>query len=244
MKRVRVLRHVPQEALGNLETVLCRRGLELEIVDCFSESWPRIEHSGFEPRQFAGLVVMGGPMNADETDCYPFLATEVAWLRAAVSAGLPTLGICLGAQLLARSLGARVFRNPVKEIGWHTIELLPAGLEDPLLTGSRAVETVFHWHADTFDPPPGAVQLARSARCEQQIFRYGASAYGVQFHPEITLDMVVDWCQDSELCGGLNATDGIDLDEICRRAPREMANMAPLVERIFGRFAELCLRQS
>jgi GMP synthase (glutamine-hydrolysing) len=244
MKRVRVIRHVPQEALGNLEVVLRQRGVELEVVDCFAEDWPAIERAGFDPDELSGFVVMGGPMNADETDRYPFLAAEVTWLRQAVAAGLPTLGICLGAQLLARSLGARVFRNPIKEIGWHTIELLPAGLDDPLLAGSLAAETVFHWHADTFNLPNGAVHLARSANCEQQIFRYGANAYGVQFHPEITLGMVGDWCQDSELCGGLNTSDGIDPGEICRRAPREMGRMAPLVERIFGRFAILCLARS
>jgi GMP synthase (glutamine-hydrolysing) len=240
MKHVRVVRHVPQEALGNLEAVLRSRGLELDVVDCFAEDWPAIERAGFQPHELAGLVVMGGPMNADETERYPFLATDVDWLRQAVAAGLPTLGICLGAQLLAKSLGARVVRNRIKEIGWHEIELLPAALADPLLAGSRAAETVFQWHGDTFDLPPGAVHLARSAACEQQIFRYGSGAYGLQFHLEITAEMVGDWLVDPDLCGELKGSDEIDPREIRRRAADEVAKMAPLAERIFGRFAAMC----
>ncbi|HEV3137011.1 MAG TPA: type 1 glutamine amidotransferase [Pirellulales bacterium] len=240
MKHVRVLRHVPQEALGNLEAVLRRRGVELEVVDCFAENWPAIERAGLRPHELAGLVVMGGPMNADETDRYPFLATEIDWLRQAVAAGLPTLGICLGAQLLAKSLGARVFRNRVKEIGWHDLELLPTALADPLLAGSRTRETVFQWHADTFDPPPGAVHLARSALCEQQVFRYAANAYGLQFHLEITAEMVADWLADPDLCVDLDESGEIDPLEIRRRAANEVAKMAPLADRIFGRFAAMC----
>jgi GMP synthase (glutamine-hydrolysing) len=243
MKHVRVLRHVPQEALGNLEAVLRSHGVELEVVDCFAENWPAIERAGLRPQELAGLIVMGGPMNADDTDCYPFLATEVDWLRQAVAARLPTLGICLGAQLLAKSLGARVFRNRVKEIGWHDLELLPAALADPLLAGSNARETVFQWHADTFDPPPGAVQLARSALCEQQVFRYGTNAYGLQFHLEITAEMVADWLVDPDLCGDLQESGEIDPREIRRRAADAVSKMAPLADRVFGRFAALCRQQ-
>src|ERR1700730_9213973 len=105
MKRVMALRHVPHEALGNLETVLTACGLPLEVVDCFADTWPAVERAGLTPSNLAGLVVMGGPMNADETERFAFLATEVEWLRQAVAAGLPTLGICLGAQLLAKAAG-------------------------------------------------------------------------------------------------------------------------------------------
>lgn len=234
------MRHAPQETLGNLEAVLRDGGLEVEVVDCFSKNWPAIERAGFEPHQLAGFVVMGGPMNVDQTDRYPFLATEVEWLRQAVAAGVPTLGICLGAQLLAKALGARVFPNRVKEVGWYDLEFLPTALEDPLLAGSRGTETVFQWHGDTFDLPPGAVHLARSAACEQQAFRHGASAYGLQFHLEMTAEMVADWLVDPDLCGELKNLDEINPHEIRRRAPAELAKMAPLAQRIFGRFAAMC----
>ena len=113
MRRVLVVRHAAHEALGNLELQLRAAGLELEVLDCHEGDWLRIERAGFCPADWAGLVVMGGPMNADETAAYPNLAAEVRWLQTATSAQLPTLGVCLGAQLLAKSLGSRVFANPV-----------------------------------------------------------------------------------------------------------------------------------
>ena len=240
MKSVRVIRHVPQEALGNLEIVLRAGGLSLDVVDCFAENWRDVERAGFDPRQFAGLVVMGGPMNVDQTDRFPFLETEVRWLRAAAQAELPTLGICLGAQLLAKALGARVFRNQGKEIGWYDVEMLPAALADPLLSGSRAVETVFQWHGDTFDLPHAAVQLARSPACEQQAFRHGHNAYGLQFHLEMTAEMVGDWLEDPDMRAEVAALEEIDPREIRCRAPAALADSKPLVDRIFGRFAAMC----
>jgi GMP synthase-like glutamine amidotransferase len=166
MRRVLVVRHAAHEALGNLELQLRAAGLELEVLDCHEGDWLRIERAGFCPADWAGLVVMGGPMNADETAAYPNLAAEVRWLQTATSAQLPTLGVCLGAQLLAKSLGSRVFANPVKEIGWYEIDLLPAAVEDPLFAGSLPRETVFQWHGDTFDLPSGAIWLARGATCQ------------------------------------------------------------------------------
>lgn len=244
MKRVMVIRHVPHEALGNLETVLGAGALNLHVVDCFAPSWPAVEQSGFHPRQLAGLVVMGGPMNADETDRYPFLATEVAWLRQAVAAELPTLGICLGAQLLAKALGARVYPNRVKEIGWYDLEILPAAFRDPLLMGSREVETVFQWHGDTFDLPPGAIHLARSVACEHQAFRMGANTYGLQFHLEVTAEMVMDWLDEPQLCAQIASRDGIDSAEIRRRTPEAIGSMEELVRRVFSRFGRMCQASS
>ena len=136
MKRVRVLRHAADEALGNLETELAARGLELEVIDCFDDDWPAVAGAGFRAADFSGLVVMGGTMNVDQTDRFPFLAVELQWLREAARTGLPILGVCLGAQLLAKSLGARVYRNPVREIGWYQIELTPE--EDAALKKSAA----------------------------------------------------------------------------------------------------------
>ena len=109
-------------------------------------------------------------------------------------ADLPVLGICLGAQLLAKTLGARVYPNRVKEIGWYPIELTPAAADDPLFAQSGA-QTVFQWHGDTFDLPAGAVHLARSPLCENQAFRYGHNAYGLQFHIEMTAAMIDDLAQ-------------------------------------------------
>ena len=165
MKPVLVLRHVAHEGLGTIADALARQQCRTPLLEMFAQ--PPGE---FDPRDWSGLIVMGGPMNADETDRFPFLADEVRWLRQAVDAELPVLGVCLGAQLLAKALGARVYANRVKEIGWYEVELLPAAADDPLFRGIASPVTVFHWHGDTFDLPAGAVQLARSAQCEIRRF--------------------------------------------------------------------------
>lgn len=240
MKRVMIIRHVANEALGTLETVLLARGLELEVVDCFAATWPDIERAGFPVDRLAGLVVMGGTMNANETSLHPFLATEVQWLRQALAAQLPTLGICLGAQLLAKALGARVYRNRVPEIGFHPLELLPAAQDDPLFSASAVRQTVFHWHSDTFDLPQSAIQLARSESCQQQAFRYGPNAYGLQFHVEMTAHMVDDWLDEPTMCAELTAL-AADPQVIRRQAPLELGHMAPLTKQVLGRFATMCI---
>ena len=220
MKPVMVVRHVPQEALGNLEIVLRAAGLSIQVVDCFAESWSEFERAGLDPDQVAGLVIMGGPMNADETVRFPFLATEVQWLRSRRGrASGPGRLPC--AQLLAKLLGSRVYANRVKEIGWYAIEMLPEGLADPLFDGGPATETVFQWHGDTFDLPAGALHLARSAACQHQAFRYGPRAYGLQFHLEITPEMVVDWLGEQDMCVELAGLDYIDRPRSGVARPRQ-----------------------
>ena len=168
---------------------------------------------------------MGGPMNADETDRFPFLADEVRWLRQAVDTGLPVLGVCLGAQLLAKALGARVYANRVKEIGWYATELLPAAADDRLFCDIASPVTVFHWHGDTFDLPHGAVQLARSAQCENQAFRFGPSAYALQFHLEMTAAMIDEWLCEGNNCGELSGLSYIDPAAIRAQTPQQLPPM-------------------
>lgn len=240
MKRVKVLRHAAHDVLGSLDVVLRSERLQLEVVDCFADDWPDVERGGFDPADVAGLIVMGGTMNVDQTDRFGFLATEIDWLRAAVDAELPTLGICLGAQLLAKALGARVRANPVQEIGWYPIDLLSETSADGLFSGSGPRETVFHWHGETFDLPPGAVLLAQGETCRHQAFRYGPGAYGLQFHPEMTGEMVDKWLTAPHMCAQLASLDYIDPDEIRRRTPAGLAAMHPFAQRLFRGFAELC----
>src|SRR5262245_55180707 len=135
MKPVLVVRHVPEEALGNLERMLRAAGLPLLVADCFEPSWEQFTRARLRPERLSGLVVMGGPMSANQVDRYPHLATEVEWLATAVRSGLPTLGICLGAQLLARAGGAKVYPHTCKEIGWYELEVLEAAADDPLFAG-------------------------------------------------------------------------------------------------------------
>ena len=103
--------------------------------------------------------------------------------------------------MIARTLGARVYRNAIKEIGWFDIQLTQAGAADPVFNGLNPKETVFHWHSDTFDLPAGTVLLARSDRTERQAFKYGKAVYALQFHLEVTDQMIVNWCRQDENCG-------------------------------------------
>ena len=234
-----VLRHVRYESLGSLEGVFRGAGLGYEYVDLADDS-----ARAFDPRTLAGLVVLGGPMNVDETDEHPHLATEVSWLRAAVADDLPILGLCLGAQLLAKSLGAAVRPNGVKEIGWYAIETTSAAAGDRLFAHFRSRETVFQWHGDTFDLPPGAVQLARSEQCPQQAFRFGRAAYGLQFHLEVTANIVDEWLGEPGNHCEVEGLAYIDAREIRARTPRELPGMTALGEKLFGEFAAICLERN
>ena len=173
-------------------------------------------------------------MNVDETARYPFLADEVNWIRQAIAAELPVLGVCLGSQLLAKALGSRVYANRIKEIGWYEIELTAAARGDALFGGCRPQETVFQWHGDTFDLPPRAVQLARGAECENQAFRFGSTAYGLQFHVEVTPEIVANWLGEPGNCGEVDGLDYIDPAAIRRQTPERIAALAPLAERVLG----------
>jgi GMP synthase (glutamine-hydrolysing) len=157
--------------------------------------------------EVAGAVVMGGPMNVDEVERFPALATEREWLAEAVRRELPVLGVCLGAQLLARALGAEVRAGEGPEIGFAAVEV--SAPDDPLLGGLAPSTDVLHWHADVFDLPDGAQPLASSARTEHQAFRAG-SAWGVLFHPEADLALVEAWLAVPEMIDEAVAALGDD----------------------------------
>jgi GMP synthase (glutamine-hydrolysing) len=144
----------------------------------------------------AGAIVMGGPMNADEVDVHPELASEREWLAEALGRDMPVLGICLGAQLLARALGAEVRAGEGVELGYAPVEILDP--DDPILGPLAPSATVLHWHGDVFDLPEGAKHLARSERTEVQAFRHG-NAWGVLFHPESDFALLEAWLAVPEM---------------------------------------------
>ena len=146
--------------------------------------------------QVAGAVVMGGPMNVDDVDVHPELPSEREWLAEALRRDTPLLGICLGAQLLARALGGEVRAGKEPELGYAPVEILDP--DDPILGALAPSTTVLHWHGDVFDLPEGAEHLARSERTEVQAFRHG-NAWGVLFHPESDFALLEAWLAVPEM---------------------------------------------
>ena len=143
-----------------------------------------------DPDEVQGLIVMGGPMNANEDSRFPFLTAEKALIRALLAAERPVLGICLGAQLLASALGARVYQQAEPEIGWFSVRQPNASPLPPMLAKLPSVSLAFHWHGDTFDLPAGATNWMSSEACQHQLFTLGERALGVQYHPEVDADAI------------------------------------------------------
>jgi GMP synthase (glutamine-hydrolysing) len=154
--------------------------------------------------------------------------------------GMPVLGICLGSQLLAKAAGARVYPNAVKEIGWYSLELTADAADDPLFARCPPNPTVFQWHGDTFELPPGATHLAQSAACRHQAFRIGQAAWGLQFHLEVTAEMIETWLTEPGNCCELAGLDYIDADRIRAETPRLMPQLAHVAQCVLRPFVNLC----
>ena len=226
-----VLQHLAPETPGVLGEVLAAAGWSVRVcrVDR-GERLPPVDDA------LAGLVVMGGPMGVYETAQYPWLRDELAFVRRAVDAGRPVLGVCLGSQLLAAALGAEVKPGPRQEIGWFPITLTDAAADDPLLRGLPPTLTVAHWHGDVFTLPPGATLLAGSALTAHQVFRYGACAYGFLCHLEFTPAMVATMAET--FADELRAA-GVDGAALVRAAPTRLAALDPHRRLVFSRWLAL-----
>jgi GMP synthase-like glutamine amidotransferase len=148
------------------------------------------------PDDVTAVIVLGGKMGADDDEKYPFLSDLKRWIRVIVAAEIPFLGICLGGQLLAAVHGGTVHSDRWGERGFCDIELNEAGISDPLFSGLGPMLTGFQWHQDSFDLPPGGTLLAQSTTCPNQAFRIGRNAWGMQFHPEVDLDIITSWCSE------------------------------------------------
>ena len=178
--KIHYLQHAPFEDLGSIVDWIKSRGHTLACTRLYQgETLPAL--AGFD-----WLIVMGGPMNVDETDQYPWLGAEKQFIRAAIDRGLQVTGICLGAQLIASAMGARVTKNPHKEIGWFPITRSNELANSPLVRILPEVVEVFHWHGDTFALPAGSIRIAASKACLNQGFVYRGRVIGLQFHLETT----------------------------------------------------------
>src|SRR5438477_4769017 len=193
MNPVLCVRNDPDDTLGITPLAFESLRLPVECLDAFSTDvrWPGVE-------EISALVIFGGEMNADETERHPYLLTQRVLMRRAVDSGIPVLGICLGAQMLARALDARVYRAPVREFGFKPVRLTAAGQRDILLSAFQTDDRVFQWHEDTFDLPAGAELLATGDDVPHQAFRFGRTAWGVQFHFEVDAQGVEAWLRVAE----------------------------------------------
>ena len=228
--------------LGILHPGGGRPGVLAERADAAGEelrSWVLAEgeHMPHGPLDaYDALVVFGGGMNVRDAERFPWLTAEVELLRDALQSRLPTLGICLGGQLLATAGGAEVRRASEPEIGWRDVHRTPAGTEDPVIGALPPVVCAYEWHSYRFDLPPGSVELARSAVCEQA-FRLGEHAWGLQFHPEVTPEIVREWAYDHE-SDPAAATIGFDpeahIPEAEARLPRWMDHGRALFDAFLG----------
>src|ERR1700684_3918509 len=182
------LRHVAFEDLGLLAPVMEREGWDVSFCEAAVDD---LKHHSIRNANL--LVVLGGPIGAYQTDIYPFLKSEIDLIEYRLSRELPTLGICLGSQLMAKALGSRVFAGPVKEIGWGRIELTSEGAASCLSPLAESDSAVLHWHGDSFDLPSGAQRLASNAHYENQAFAYGRNALALQFYLEADPRQLEEW---------------------------------------------------
>jgi GMP synthase-like glutamine amidotransferase len=206
-------RHAPYEDLGTIRPILSALGAAVECFDLYSGA-PAPDIGCAD-----GLIFMGGPMGVN--DGLPYLDCEMALIRRAAERRQPVLGVCLGAQMIAQALGGRVYRSAAPEIGWATVRLAGGAAGDRIFSQIPNSPVVFQWHNDTFDLPPGATLMASSEVCVNQAFRCGTNIYGVQFHPEMTADMIEDWQRHAAHCGPPvpridPSPPGVDLPQLCR----------------------------
>jgi len=234
--RAVVLQHVPHEGPARIATALTRAGFEIDRRELFAGGRvPALDDADL-------LVVMGAPLGVSDAGDprYPFLATELELLRTAVARDFPTLGVCLGAQLLAAAAGARVYPNvtgepprPTREVGWGAVHFVRSPAEEPVLSGLDPAEIVLHWHGDTFDLPRGATLLASTLACENQMFRLGRRQFGVQFHVELSAPDIDAWlAADAEYVRGALGADGPE------RVRRDTERFMPRFEATTDRFLD------
>jgi GMP synthase-like glutamine amidotransferase len=190
--RMLVLQHVPYEGPGRISEWARMRGVACTVVRTYAGEHPA------DPANAGLIVVMGGPMGVGDIVRYPWLGRELSYIERAVILGMPMLGVCLGAQLIASALGAPVVRNRQKEIGWFPVRLDRSALNHRLFSGMPAVQTVLHWHGDMFEIPDGAVRVAESDACPNQGFVYGMRIVGLQYHLEADRQLLDGMVENSD----------------------------------------------
>jgi len=233
MAKMFVLQNAQPENLGIIGQIFTQYGLQAEYIRTFEgEPVPRYMDDA------AGLVVLGGPMSVYENNRYPFLNDAMRLVDQALKREKPILGICLGSQLLAAALGANVYANGEKEIGWHDVTLHNAGA-DALCAGMRSPFVGFHWHGDVFDLPDGARSLGSSDLTAHQFFCYGDRSYGALFHMEVTEQIIADM---TEVFADEVRQLGLDGAAIQTESQRHLKALHDNARIFYQQWAALCLQ--
>ncbi len=232
--RAHYLQHVPFEGLGSIEEWLLTAGYEITSTQFYkSVELPKVEEIDL-------LVVMGGPMSVNDENDYPWLVDEKKFIRNFIESGKPTLGICLGAQLIASAMGGMVFKNSVKEIGWYPVESIRSLNNDIFQFPDEMI--VFHWHGETFTLPSQAIHIAESEGCKNQAFQIGSNVIGLQFHLETTPDSaqaLVENCRN-ELVGGDYIQTEQEIMSVTRERYKTINNlMADILEYLHNKSRQL-----
>ncbi len=239
MPKLLVFQHVAHEILGTLDPLIRDSGCRIRYVNFGRENYEIPDLKNYD-----GLIILGGHMNVDQVDEYPYLKPELETIKEAISLDIPILGICLGSQLLAKALGAKITKNQCKEIGWYDVMATDEGRADPLFSKFKKVEKLFQWHGDTFSIPDGAVKLATSVNCDNQAFRYGNKIYGLQFHLEVDEPMIQRWLVAPTNQKELEQLKGIiDPDQIRMDTPSYIDDLMSLSDKTFGEFINLFERK-
>ena len=226
MKTVLAVRHVPFEDLGTFEGVLKRRGYAISYLDI-----PTANLSDINFVDPGILVVLGGPIGVYESEVYPFLSVEIALIKQRLARELPTIGICLGCQLMAHALGAAVYPSGTKEIGWGPLQFSDAAASSVLAPLVEKNPSVLHWHGDTFDLPENVTHLAATEPCKNQAFSIGHFALALQFHLEASQAGLETWFVGH--AGEIAATPGISVNKLREDTVKWADSLEPIAERVF-----------
>lgn len=232
VKPILCVRNQADAPLGIAADAMASAKMPYRYLDAWKEdNWPRTG-------DFSGLVILGGGMNAHQFDAHPWLRTLHGFVRETLDEGLPVLGICLGAQIVASVLGAEVRPSPVREVGFHPVVATDEGRSDPVLASFASGMRVFQWHEDAFELPDGATLLYSSFAVPYQAFRYSDRVYATQFHFEVTHEVIKRWCDDTDL-DALERYWGVNPAALLEEAARHLPSQQEAGRRAVASFVEL-----
>lgn len=225
VKQVNVIRHLAFEDLGSFSSILMADDYQIRYLEAGVDKIQQLD-----PLSDDLLVVLGGPISVNDASLFPVIDEEIAMLQHRITADKPTLGICLGAQMIAVAAGARVYPGEVKEIGWYDLQITDAGEQSALRYLDASHCRMLHWHGETFDLPPNATLLALSELYYNQAFSLGENVLALQFHPEVTLHGLEQWFIGH--IAEISATEGVSVPQL-RADTQQYANQLEIQGELF-----------